>query len=92
MGVAVGATVGAGGSLCAEFKTTHVLSTVRVLMGEKDAVFAYLRASAILMNFSVAIIPLRVMFERLYKPVKPFSVFYDESQAKDFLHNESCTP
>ena len=70
---------------CVDFKVTHVMSTVGILMGEKDAVLSHLRASAVLMAYNVTIEPLKKMFTRHYHPVRPFSIFMDEAQASAFL-------
>lgn len=74
--------------LCTDFKPKHVFSTVAILVGEKDAVLTHLSASAVLMHLNMAIEPLKAMFDRLYKPVRPFSLFDDEVRAKRFL---SCS-
>jgi hypothetical protein len=77
---------------CKTFKGTHVMSTVGILMGEKDAVLAHVCGSAVLMAYNVTIDPLRKMFERLYQPVRPFSIFMDPAQANAFLLNVRSTP
>ena len=70
---------------CVAFKSAHVLSTVSILVGEKDAVLQYLIGSAVLMRHNLAVAPLRAMFDRLYKSTRPFSIFSEEAEARRFL-------
>ena len=77
---------------CKEFKVTHVMSTVGILIGEKDAVLAHVCGSAVLMVYNATIDPLKKMFERIYQPLCPFSIFTDSAQASAFLLSAQCTP
>ena len=70
---------------CVAFTKAHVLSTVSILIGEKDAVLEHLSRSAVLMTPNIAFAPLKAMFDYLYTSVRPFSIFSDESAARDFL-------
>lgn len=76
---------------CVEFSTTHVMSTVSILVGEKDAVLEHLHASAVLMRASTTVGPLKKMFDRLYKPIRPFSLFMDEEHARVFVRRTVCS-
>lgn len=77
---------------CKDFKIRHVMSTVGILVGETDAVLAHVRASAVLLAHNVTIDPLKKMFERIYQPVRPFSIFLDPTQASAFLLSAQHTP
>ena len=75
---------------CKEFRVSHVVRTVGILMGEKDAVLAHLCGSVVLMSYNVTVEPLKKMFERLYQPVRPFSIFTNPDEANEFLLRVGC--
>ena len=70
---------------CSNFTPRHVLTTVRVLIGEQEALMSMVSRSAVVLRLDDAVAVLSQAFQRLYTPVKPFRILCDESEARGFL-------
>lgn len=72
---------------CAEFRASHAVRIVAILVTERQSVLAHLRASALVMSDVAGTVleDMRSMFQRLYTPARPFSIFENEAEAVAFL-------
>ena len=70
---------------CETFTISHVVRTVGVLLGEKDALLSHVRASCVLLRPAMLHNALSTLFARLYTPVRPFSIVTSEAAARAFL-------
>ena len=74
---------------CVGMAAAHVIATIRLLLGHKDALLELVGATAVVMRLTRTMVPLRDMFTRLYTPPRPFCIFGEYEPAITFLRAAS---
>ena len=78
---------------CREFRASHVLTTIRVLVEDRSTVLACTHGSVVVMDVTPSVAALQRLFAALYTPLRPFCIVPNVRDGVAFLHalEEGCT-